>query len=108
MNSDDVCAYARITYRQLDHWTRAGLIPGAHRVVDIGSGHPREWTWRDAAFLKALGRLVKAGVNVRIAANALQKVDLTEAQEVTLPGGLQISLCPRLVAVASETAAVSS
>ena len=109
MNSVQVVARAGISYRQLDYWTRAGLIPGVSRtVVGVGSGHSRDWTWREAQFLEALGRLVKAGVQVRVASTALQQAgNLSDAETVTLPGGLRITLRPHLVAVA-DTAGVTS
>ena len=48
-----------ITYRQLDHWVRLGLLRPLHLG---GSGNPREWTRAELDVAKAMGRLVAAGL----------------------------------------------
>lgn len=48
-----------ITYRQLDVWTRAGLLKPLHLG---GSGNSREWTRAELNVAKVMGRLVAAGL----------------------------------------------
>ena len=48
-----------ITYRQLDHWTSAGLLKPLHIG---GSGIPREWTRAELDVARTMGRLVAAGL----------------------------------------------
>lgn len=48
-----------ITYRQLDHWTRAGLLKPLHVG---GSGSSREWTHAELDVARVMGRLVAAGL----------------------------------------------
>lgn len=67
--SVEVCAAAACSYRQLDHWTRLGII---HPSVSStpGSGHQRRWSTHDVSIVKVLtavaGRLplVKLGALV--------------------------------------------
>lgn len=50
----------RITYRQLDHWTRVGyLIDDRTRP---GSGRNRTWTAGELAVAERMGRAVRAGL----------------------------------------------
>lgn len=53
-----------VTYRQLDHWSRRGYL-GAGTP---GSGRTRQWSAVDLAQAEVMGRLVKAGVQPRVAA----------------------------------------
>jgi hypothetical protein len=51
-------AYAGITYRQADYWTRTGIL---HPVrAWQGSGVPRRYTRREADLARALGRITEA------------------------------------------------
>ena len=55
-----------ITYRQLDYWTRTGLVvPTAQEAV--GSGSRRRYTYNDLLELKLIKRLLDEGI-------ALQRV----------------------------------
>lgn len=106
MNTVEVCKRAGITYRQADYWSRAGLIPGVTNLVDKGSGYPREWTYEQVEFVTVLAQLVRAGINVRVASEAITKriaegTALRDLTEVALPGGLRVSLRPRLAAVSA-------
>lgn len=109
MTSTQLCDQTGATYRQVDFWARSGLIPGAEaRPMFVGSGVPREWTTTQAQFVAAMVRLVKAGVQPRIASAALQKVgNLSDVETVPLPGGLQITLRPRLAPVPDVAEATS-
>lgn len=42
LSSDEVCALTGLTYRQLDYYTRNGVLTPRHEAR--GSGHQRRWT----------------------------------------------------------------
>lgn len=62
-SSAQVCQLAGVTYRQLDYWTRQGLI---HPTIPArGSGSKRRWTWDDverARRLRLAARLVSGSI----------------------------------------------
>ena len=66
----DLCKAFNLTNRQIDVWTRTGLIPGCERT--FGSGNPRAFTIEQAEFLGRLARLVHAGFHPKTMAEALQ------------------------------------
>lgn len=82
---------AGITYRQLDFWCRAGLVPGFPQIV--GSGTPRVFTEEQAEFVEALAILVRAGLPPRLAAEALvdQAIDGDLPTTVELAGGVRVT-----------------
>jgi len=65
MNSMTLIHEAGITYRQLDYWTRAGLLDGPR---DIGTGNARDWTTGQVSKARVMGTLVRAGIGPRLAA----------------------------------------
>lgn len=94
MTSHQVTNMARISYRQLDFWARAGHIPGVERLCQLGSGVPREWSDREAHFVCVLARLVRAGVLAGKASKALREQMSPTGQlpsVLTLDGGLRIT-----------------
>ncbi|MGN6723081.1 MAG: MerR family transcriptional regulator [Marmoricola sp.] len=58
------CAAAGITYRQLDYWTRTGLIQPSVRGA-TGSGTQRLYGFRDILVLKVIKRLLDTGVSLQ-------------------------------------------
>jgi DNA-binding transcriptional MerR regulator len=66
LTSMDVIRYARISFRQLDFWHRAGLLEAEHQWN--GSGSLRLWSRAEAAVIRDMGRLVAAGLPLRDAA----------------------------------------
>ncbi|MGW4791191.1 MerR family transcriptional regulator [Nonomuraea sp. NPDC004297] len=56
-----------LTYRRLDHWTRAGYLHPAHAG---GTGHTREWPQTELQVADLMRRLVDAGLTVDVAALA--------------------------------------
>lgn len=57
LRSQAVCERAEITYKQLDHWTRTGLLePIGHPLP--GSGAPREYRLREVAVARFLDVVV--------------------------------------------------
>lgn len=59
-----VAEQARITLRQLDHWTRQGYL----HVDQSGSGKARQWTGDERIIAIDMGRLVRAGFEPEAAA----------------------------------------
>ena len=57
--SDEVCALAHISYRQLDWWVRMGYLAPDHKG---GTGNPRHWTPLEAARAVALAGMIRAGI----------------------------------------------
>lgn len=58
----EIVHQAKITYRQLDYWTRTGLLVPTN--ADPGSGHTRHYPYEQLARAKALSALLRAGVNL--------------------------------------------
>lgn len=57
-----------ITYRQLDYWTRIGLLhPGRRDPARHGSGTARTWTAAELEVARAMGKLTAAGLPPRAA-----------------------------------------
>ena len=68
MNSQEVCNYAGITYRQLDHWTTRGYIaPADAQDRNPGTGKVREWTRHGAETARRIRTLVELGFTLPIA-----------------------------------------
>jgi DNA-binding transcriptional MerR regulator len=84
VSSYEACEYAEITYRQLDHWTRMGIIEPsgipASSTVDAdgrrliqrnrkkatpGSGYARQWNTDDLARLRTIAILRGLGIDLR-------------------------------------------
>jgi DNA-binding transcriptional MerR regulator len=59
-----VCDLARLTYRQLDYWVRAGLVTPS--VCDAkGSGSVRRFSARDVLLLAILSHLIEIGISMQ-------------------------------------------
>lgn len=73
-SSDEARRIAGISYRQLDSWTRAGLVKPEQEAA--GSGSPRRWSPAQVVELQVIGDLRRAGVpmqRIRRAINWLRK-----------------------------------
>jgi hypothetical protein len=57
---------AGVTYRKLDHWTALGLIWA--QTQHPGSGVARSWTAWELRVAVDIGKLTKAGIELRAAA----------------------------------------
>ncbi len=57
------CEAAGITYRQLDHWARTGLVEPSIRAA-AGSGSQRLYSFRDILVLRIVKRLLDTGVSL--------------------------------------------
>jgi DNA-binding transcriptional MerR regulator len=68
---------AGITYRQLDYWTRTGLVRPSIKDAH-GSGSQRLYSFQDLATLRVIKRLLDTGVSlqrVRAAVEHLRTMD---------------------------------
>ena len=81
-----VCKIVGISYRQLDYWTRTGLITPSVRAAQ-GSGSQREYSYQDLVALKTIKSLLDTGISlqrVREAVTYLQETLSESITEVTL------------------------
>jgi len=78
----EVCQIIGITYRQLDYWTRTGLIqPG---IADAkGSGSRRLFSFRDLVLLKAIKDLLDAGLSLQKVREAIDYVRSAVSEDPT-------------------------
>lgn len=66
LTSMEAIRQAGISYRQLDFWHRAGYLKAEQEWN--GSGSLRLWSEAEVRVARAMGRLVDAGLTVRMAA----------------------------------------
>lgn len=100
MTAADLCEAAGVTYRQLDYWCTAGLIP---RRAQPGSGNWRQFTREEARFVVRLALLVRAGIRPHVAAAALRAQKNGNPRHLSLPGGVEVRL-PSHVRAVTKTA----
>ncbi|WP_342011732.1 MerR family transcriptional regulator, partial [Corynebacterium bovis] len=77
---------AGITYRQLDYWTRTGLV-AASITPAAGSGTRRLYSFRDILIVKIIASLLDAGLSlkaVRTALNTLTDLGVDDLAATTL------------------------
>lgn len=80
------CEAAGITYRQLDHWARTGLVVPSIRPA-AGSGSQRLYSFRDILILRVVKRLLDTGVslgNIRAAVSHLESRGGDDLVSITL------------------------
>ena len=81
-----VCKIVGISYRQLDYWTRTGLITPGIKAAH-GSGSQREYSYQDLVALKTIKSLLDTGISlqrVREAVTYLQDTLSENLSKVTL------------------------
>src|SRR5690348_13501133 len=76
------CAAAGITYRQLDYWTRTGLIQPSVRGA-TGSGTQRLYGFRDILVLKVIKRLLDTGVSLQQIRTAVAHLHARGTEDLT-------------------------
>jgi DNA-binding transcriptional MerR regulator len=67
----DVLRITGVSYRQLDHWTRRGIVVPSVRPAS-GSGSRRLYSFRDLVAIRMLKRLTDAGVSPNNLGKAVQ------------------------------------
>ena len=60
----DVCRVIGISYRQLDYWSRTGLVTPSVRAAG-GSGTQRLYSFQDLVLLKVIRKLLDAGISLQ-------------------------------------------
>lgn len=96
LRGPEVCAFAMITYRQLDYWARTELlVPSLHEAH--GSGSQRLYAVGDARRALAIKRFLDFGVSLgwlrsNIDAALILLAVAEEGEPVSLPAGHGMSL----------------
>ena len=90
------CRAIGITYRQLDYWSRSGLVEPSIRDAK-GSGSQRLYSFRDILVLKIVKRLLDSGVSlqqIRKAIDELSNRGVSDLTGITLMSdGASVYLC---------------
>ncbi len=87
-----VCKIVGITYRQLDHWDRTGLLSPSLAAAR-GSGSQRLYSYTDVVVLKIIKQLLDSGLTLQGARKAIEffresvSDDLASASLVLGPSG---------------------
>mgnify|MGYP003338361696 FL=1 len=68
-----VCTIVGITYRQLDYWTRTGLVRPSVAEAN-GSGTQRRYSFGDLVELKVIKQMLDAGIELRSARKAIESL----------------------------------
>jgi DNA-binding transcriptional MerR regulator len=98
----DVCRIVGISYRQLDYWTRTGLVRPSVRDAR-GSGTQRLYSFRDLALLRIIKKLLDTGVSLQQVRKAIGTLRALKEPEV---GTTIVSDGTRIYAVESPEAVV--
>jgi DNA-binding transcriptional MerR regulator len=98
----DVCRIVGISYRQLDYWTRTGLIRPSVRDAR-GSGSQRLYSFQDLALLRIIKKLLDTGVSLQQVRKAIGTLRALKEPEV---GTTIVSDGTRIYAVESPEAVV--
>jgi DNA-binding transcriptional MerR regulator len=98
----DVCKIVGISYRQLDYWTRTGLIRPSVRDAR-GSGTQRLYSFQDLALLRIIKKLLDTGVSLQQVRKAIGTLRALKEPEV---GTTIVSDGTRIYAVESPEAVV--
>ena len=98
----DVCRIVGISYRQLDYWTRTGLVRPSVRDAR-GSGTQRLYSFQDLALLRIIKKLLDTGVSLQQVRKAIGTLRSLKEPEV---GTTIVSDGTRIYAVESPEAVV--
>ena len=98
----DVCRIVGISYRQLDYWTRTGLVRPSVRDAR-GSGTQRLYAFQDLAVLRIIKKLLDTGVSLQQVRKAIGTLRALKEPEV---GTTIVSDGTRIYAVESTEAVV--
>lgn len=67
------CKIVGITYRQLDYWTRTGLVTPSLRAA-AGSGTQRLYSFNDLLQLRVVKQLIEAGASLQKIRQAIEYI----------------------------------
>ncbi len=82
----EVCQLSGVSYRQLDYWSRTGLVTPSVKEAS-GSGSRRLYSFKDLVLVKAIKRLIEAGMSlqkIREAIDYIRGAMETDPSELTL------------------------
>ena len=96
------CEIVGISYRQLDYWTRTGLVRPSVRDAR-GSGTQRLYSFQDLALLRIIKKLLDTGVSLQQVRKAIGTLRALKEPEV---GTTIVSDGSRIYAVDSPEAVV--
>jgi predicted site-specific integrase-resolvase len=82
---------AGVTYRQVDHWCRAGYV----RAPADGSGTVRAIPAGEVEVLLMMARMVNAGLNRTVAARLARLAATENLHTLPMGGGLVLLVGPR-------------
>jgi MerR-like DNA binding protein len=88
MTTTDTLLSEGITYRQLDHWCKAGYL----HVSSKGSGTPRDWPHREVKVARFMARLVTAGLTPKAAAEVARQVAASDEPIAVIEIGAGITV----------------
>lgn len=75
-----------LTYRQLDHWCRRGLVPGIPGGSSSSQGNPREFSGKQVRWIRIMSELAQVGLNPAQSSRAVE--GLLDAGEYRLSANL--------------------
>lgn len=81
-STPDVCRMARVTFRQLDYWSRVGAIEPVRAAT--GSGSKRRWTGKQVRDVAMIGRLRELGVGLDAIEEVMAVVDESEGTLIVI------------------------
>lgn len=64
--SHELINRAGITYRQLDYWTRTGLLVTVDEIADPGSGYSRYYDLAQVRRARAISELLSIGMSLQL------------------------------------------
>jgi DNA-binding transcriptional MerR regulator len=73
LSTREAAVEAQVTVRQLDHWSRAGVLTPT-TTPNCGSGRHRLWTRDEANIIRLLGRLSKLHVPIAVLRQVAEKL----------------------------------
>lgn len=76
-----VCRITGITYRQLDYWTRSGLV-SATITPAKGCGSTRLYSFRDLLEIKIITKLLDVGLSLQKVRTAVHQLDCLGIEEL--------------------------
>ena len=85
MSSQEAMNQAGITWRQLDHWTRLGLVRTEERIK--ASGYRRTYVMPEVHIMWVMGRLVRNGFDPSRAAKIARIIVEKNIRTVVLDEG---------------------
>lgn len=95
MRAPQLCTYADITYRQLDHWcTKGWLVPMGRQSQNPGSGRQREFTQKQADKARIMSCLTSIGIATEKAEKIAEYHISKDAKRIYIGHGVTLLIEP--------------